>query len=55
MDVTGKVISAQSLIGDKNIKTYEMDLSEFNGGLYFVNFRTSSSTYTQKLVITDKH
>jgi hypothetical protein len=55
MDFTGKVISAQSLIGDKNIKTYEMDLSEFNGGLYFVNFRTSSSTYTQKLVITDKH
>lgn len=54
MDVTGKVLRAQSLIGDKNIKTYEMDLSEFNGGLYFVNFRTSSSTYTQKLVITDK-
>lgn len=54
MDITGKVINTQSLIGDKNIKTYEMDLSAFSGGLYFVNFRTPTSTYTQKLVITEK-
>ena len=55
INVTGKVINTQNLVSDKSVKKFQMDISGFNSGLYFVNFRTSSSTHTQKLVINNKN
>lgn len=53
-DITGKTIISQSMMGDRTVKTFNMDVSGFNGGLYIVNFRSGDKSYTQKLVIADR-
>ncbi|MEZ4910046.1 MAG: M43 family zinc metalloprotease [Saprospiraceae bacterium] len=53
-DITGKTIVSQQMCGDRTLKTISMDVSEFNGGLYIINFRSGDKSYTQKLVIADR-
>jgi hypothetical protein len=53
-DITGKSITSMNLSGDRTVKTFTMDVSGFNGGLYFVNFKSGEKSYTQKLVIADR-
>lgn len=53
-DITGKSVTAMNLSGDRTIKTFNMDVSGYNSGLYFVNFRSGEKSYTQKLVIADR-
>lgn len=52
-DITGKVIITQKVSGDRNVKTFNMDVSSFDNGLYFVNFISGDKTQTQKLVIAE--
>ncbi|MBC7885134.1 MAG: T9SS type A sorting domain-containing protein [Saprospiraceae bacterium] len=54
LDITGKVVNTQKLTFDKSIKTINMDVSQFKSGMYVLNFRTLTDSYTRKLAITDK-
>jgi hypothetical protein len=53
-DITGKRIISQNLNGDRTVKTFNMDVSSFENGLYFVNFRSGEKSYTEKLVIAER-
>lgn len=53
-DITGKQITSQTLSGDRTVKTFNMDVSAYDNGLYFVNFKSGEKTYTQKLVIAER-
>ncbi len=53
-DITGKVMSVQKVNGDRNLKTFNMDVSGFNAGLYMINFTTGDKSYTEKLAISDR-
>ena len=54
VDITGKVVSTQKLSGDRTLKTFTMDVSQFKAGLYMINFTSGEKSYTQKLAVTDK-
>ncbi len=54
VDITGKVVSSQKMSGDRTLKTFTMDVSQFKAGLYMINFTSGDKTYTQKLAVTDK-
>jgi len=54
VDITGKVVSSQKLSGDRTLKTFTMDVSQFKSGLYMINFTSGEKSYTQKLAVTDK-
>lgn len=53
-DITGKVVSAQKMNGDRTLKTFTMDVSQFKAGLYMINFTSGDKSYTEKLAITDR-
>ncbi|MBK9734307.1 MAG: T9SS type A sorting domain-containing protein [Saprospiraceae bacterium] len=54
MDVTGKVVATQKMFGDKYATTFTMDVSQFDTGLYLLNFRTENESYSQKLAISGR-
>jgi hypothetical protein len=50
-DLTGKMISSEKLKGDESLKTFSKDISNFNPGVYMINFKTGDDTFTQKLIV----
>lgn len=53
-DITGKVVNQQSLSGHQGTKTFNLDVSEFNPGLYQVVYKVGEKRYVQKLAITQR-
>ncbi|MFZ1703900.1 MAG: M43 family zinc metalloprotease [Saprospiraceae bacterium] len=53
-DLNGKLILSQIMQGDRTVKTYNMDVSSYQSGLYILSFTSGEKTSTQKLAIV-KH
>lgn len=45
------MISSEKLKGDESLKTFSKDISNFNPGVYMINFKTGDDTFTQKLIV----
>ncbi len=52
-DVTGKVVSSEKIRGDKSLKTFNMDISQYKSGIYMISFTSGEDTYSQKMVVGD--
>ncbi|MBK8548667.1 MAG: T9SS type A sorting domain-containing protein [Saprospiraceae bacterium] len=50
-DMTGKLMYKQNLEGDRIVKTLQMDISEFQSGMYLVTFTSGDKVFTQKLAV----
>jgi hypothetical protein len=53
-DMTGKLMYKQDMEGDRIVKTLNMDVSEFQSGMYLVTFTSGEKVFTQKLAIMTK-
>ena len=52
MDLTGKVLyQAQRQDNDEENSDFSIDLSDFAGGIYFIQINSGGQTFVQKLVI----
>ncbi|MBK8622731.1 MAG: T9SS type A sorting domain-containing protein [Saprospiraceae bacterium] len=50
-DIAGKLMFSQSMEGDRTVKTFNMDVSSFQAGMYLINFTSGEKQYKQKLAI----
>lgn len=51
-DVTGKMIYTQKLTGSKQSSNFKIDVSNFENGLYFMNWKTNTSNLVQRVIVT---
>ena len=51
VDVRGQLIYSESLVLNNNRNTHTINTSQFNTGIYFVQLRTSTQSFTQKLIL----
>lgn len=51
-DLTGKLVYSQQMEGDRALKTFNMDVSGHQPGVYMITFTSGENTYTKKLVVT---
>lgn len=50
-DIAGKLVFSQQMEGDRTVKTFNMDVSSFQAGMYLINFTSGEKQYKQKLAI----
>lgn len=50
-DIAGKLIFSQQMEGDRTVKTFNMDVSSFQAGMYLIHFTSGDKQYKQKLAI----
>jgi hypothetical protein len=51
-DMTGKLVYTQQMEGDRALKTFNMDVSGYQAGVYMISFTSGEKTFTNKLVVT---